>query len=82
MTGVQTCALPISLKVAVTILGRTKTLSLPINLSVKGDKLVASGSKRISHGQLGLKPFSALFGALKVANHLDLKYRVVARRSK
>ena len=70
-----------TLNVSVTILGRTKTLRLPISLSVKGDKLTASGSKRISHAQLGLKPFSALFGALKVGNQMDLKYRVTARRT-
>ena len=70
-----------TLNVSVTILGRTKRLSLPISLSVKGNTLVASGSKRISHGQLGLKPFSALFGALKVGNQMDLKYRVTARRA-
>jgi len=70
-----------TLKVSVKILGRTKDINLPISLSIKGNTLTASGSKRISHGQLGLRPFSALFGALKVADRLDLKYRVVAKRA-
>ena len=71
-----------TLNVSVTILGRSRNLALPISLSLKGDGLVASGTKQISHGALGLKPFSALFGALKVADRLVLKYRISARRIK
>jgi len=71
-----------TLRVSVKILGRTKTLNVPIALNLKGDRLIASGSRKLSHRELGLKPFSALFGALKVADGMRLKYRVVARLKK
>jgi len=71
-----------TLKVSVKILGRRKSLNLPVALNLKGDTLIASGSRKLSHRELGLKPFSALFGALKVADGMRLKYRVVARLKK
>jgi len=69
-----------TLNVSVKILGRTRNVSLPVRLKLSGNVLEASGSRRLTHGQLGLKPFSALFGALKVADRMDLKYRIRAKR--
>lgn len=68
------------LKLSVRILGKVRPLSIPVQVKLMGDRLVASGTYKLSHKQLGLKPFTALFGALAVADGIDLKYRIRAIR--
>lgn len=71
-----------TINLTIKIVGRTKKLSVPVTLNVKGDVLTATGGRRISHGDLGLKPFSALFGTLKVADRMDVRFRLRAKRAK
>jgi polyisoprenoid-binding protein YceI len=67
--------------VSVELLGRTVKLAVPATLRQTGDELEVSGALKVSHAQLGLTPFSALMGALQVADEMDLKYRIRARRA-
>ncbi len=68
------------LNLTVELLGRSIKLSLPAKLKREGDQLEASGTVSLSHEQLGLKPFTALMGALRVADKMDFKYRIRAAR--
>jgi hypothetical protein len=53
---------------------------VPITLQSSGDELIASGEFDLSHAQLGLKPYSVALGALRVAETLHLRYRLIAQR--
>ena len=62
----------------VTVLDQTHELLIPVSVEISGDTLSASGSIHVSHSELGLTPFTAGFGTLKVADEMQLKYRIVA----
>jgi hypothetical protein len=70
------------LNLSVEFLGRVIELSVPVALRLKGDELEVSGAFRLTHGQLGMTPFSVMMGALQVADEMDVKYRVRAERIK
>jgi hypothetical protein len=55
-------------------------MTIPATLKLEGDHLEASGEIELSHKQLGLKPFSALLGSLRVAEQMKFKYRIRARK--
>ena len=69
------------ISVTAELLGRQVKLTLPASLKVGGNQLEASGTRSLTHEELGLKPFSALMGALRVASKMDLKYRIVAEKA-
>jgi hypothetical protein len=73
--------------------GDTKTLHLtltvkdtdvevivPVVLDLEEDRIAVKAQFQLTHQQLGLRPFSALLGALKVAEHMDFFCVLVARR--
>jgi hypothetical protein len=62
------------------IAGRVAELAVPAHLRRSEDTLEVSGTLVLSHAALGLTPFRALFGALQVADQVDVEYRIVARR--
>jgi polyisoprenoid-binding protein YceI len=68
------------LDLTVQIVGREIKLALPATLKLEGDQLEAAGEADLSHKQLGLKPFSALLGSLRVADQMKFKYRIRARK--
>jgi len=43
-----------------------------------GDVLRATGELKLSHAELGLEPFSALGGALSVADAFTVHYKITA----
>ena len=71
-----------TINVSVALLGRTIELAVPATLRQTGDELEVSGALKVSHAQLGLTPFSALLGALQVADKMNLKYRIRASRTR
>jgi len=54
--------------------------TVPIALRFDGDLLTVAGSLELRHDELGLEPFSALFGALQVAQVVEIHFAVTARR--
>lgn len=60
--------------------GRESTVTAPVSVEFAGDTLTATGSFGLTHEDLGLEPFSALGGALRVGQEIDFEYRIVARR--
>lgn len=69
------------LDITVEILGRSIPLTVPTEVSVDGDGLEASGTFELTHDALGMEPFSALMGGLRVAEEIDFVYRIEARRA-
>ena len=70
-----------SIDLAIEILGRTIELSLPTEVVVDGDSLVASGSFTLGHEALGMTPFSVMMGAVQVGEDMDFVYEIHAERS-
>jgi polyisoprenoid-binding protein YceI len=68
------------LDLSVQLVGKEIKLTIPATLKLEGDRLEASGAVDLSHKQLGLKPFSALLGSLRVADKMKFKYRIQARK--
>ena len=69
-----------TLDLSVQLVGREIKLAVPTTLKLEGDQLEASGAVELSHKQLGLKPFSALLGSLRVAEQMKFKYRIRANK--
>jgi hypothetical protein len=61
--------------------GQEIKLAIPSTLKVEGDQLEVSGAIELSHKQLGLKPFSAFLGSLRVAEQMKFKYRIRASKA-
>ncbi len=68
------------LEVTFELLGRLIPFIVPTSIEVDGDLLQAEGTFRLTHEELGMRPFSVMMGALTVGEPLDFVYRVVARR--
>jgi polyisoprenoid-binding protein YceI len=68
------------LDLSVQLVGQEIKLTIPSTLKLEGDQLEASGAVELSHKQLGLKPFSALLGSLRVAEQMKFKYRIRASK--
>jgi polyisoprenoid-binding protein YceI len=68
------------LDLSVHLVGQEIKLTIPATLKLEGDQLEATGAVELSHKQLGLKPFSALLGSLRVAEQMKFKYRIRARK--
>ncbi len=69
-----------SIDLAIEILGRTIELTLPTEVVVDGDSLVASGSFTLGHEALGMTPFSVMMGAVQVGEDMDFVYEIHAER--
>lgn len=68
------------LDLSVQLVGQAIKLTIPATLKLEGDQLEASGAVDLSHRQLGLQPFSALLGSLRVAEQMKFKYRIRASK--
>ena len=63
---------------SVQLVGLEIKLAIPTTLKLDGNQLEAWGEVDLSHEQLGLKPFTALLGSLRVAEQMKFKYRIRA----
>lgn len=66
----------IELKAIVTVLGREHPLVVAATAELTENSLVATGELSISHADIGLSPFTAAFGALRVRDSLVLKFEL------
>jgi polyisoprenoid-binding protein YceI len=69
------------LAVKVEMLGRTIDLKVPTEVTIDGEQLRAKGEFELNHADLGMKPFTALAGALQVGEKLSFTYDITARRA-
>jgi hypothetical protein len=64
--------------VAISVAGHESTLDVPFTVEVSAGRLTASGALWVRQSTLGLTPFSALMGALRVRDDMRIKFRLVA----
>lgn len=62
-----------------TLRGRTREVSLPVEVEADATRFTGRGRLRITHAMFGFTPYSALLGAVKNQEQIDLVLRVVAR---
>jgi hypothetical protein len=75
-------ALPnIELKAIVTMLGREFPLMVSTTAVLEENSFVAIGESTISHVDIGLSPFKAAFGALRVKDSMVLKFELHGART-
>jgi len=65
-------------KADVIIAGRTNSISFPASATWSGDVITVTGTVGLSHADLGLRPFSAAFGTLKVHKELTIRFEITA----
>ena len=70
------------LDLTVQFVGREIKLKIPSTLKLQSDHLEAAGEVELSHNQLGLRPFSALLGSLRVAEQMKFKYLIRATKER
>lgn len=61
--------------------GRRHDIVVPAAIELGEGRLVARGEFKLTHAELGLAPFSAALGALRVREDMLVSYRIVARRT-
>ena len=70
----------VELDVVVTLLGVEHELRVPAQVTLQGDTLRASGEFSVGHRELGLKPFKAALGALRVRKDLLVRFQIQGMR--
>jgi hypothetical protein len=66
----------VNIVTTVIVIGTEHTVKFPVSIELTDDSFVASGQLEITHGELGLSPFTAAGGALSVRDLLVLKYEI------
>ena len=62
-----------------TVRGQVRTLAVPLRYRLTGGVLTVTGEFPLRQSDLGLKPFSAMLGALQVQDEMRVSVRIVAR---
>ena len=65
----------------ITVRDHVSTVLVPIALTMDPDSLTASGEFDLTHSQLGLTPYSVGLGAIRVAETMHVRFRVLARHA-
>jgi len=63
-----------------TLVGKTRPVSVDVVLKQQGDKLSAAGSFSIRQTSFGIKPYSAGLGTIKVADQVTFDFEAVGSR--
>ena len=70
----------VNIVTTVIVAGMEHTVRFPASIELTDDSFVARGQLEITHGELGLSPFTAAGGALSVRDLLVLKYEISGAR--
>jgi hypothetical protein len=68
------------LSVELNLHGTARKFDVPVALSIDADRLEVSGSFEVRQSEFGIEPFSVFGGALKVADRLNVAFRLRAVR--
>lgn len=71
----------VEVEATVMIGGAEFTVVFPASIEIISDTFVASGELEIRHAEIGLSPFKAVLGTLRVRDTLTLKYEIAGKRS-
>jgi len=69
----------VNVKAVITIKGEEHNINVPSTIEIDDKSFVARGYLEVTHGDLGLTPFSAAGGALTVRDLLVLKYEIFGK---
>ena len=67
--------------VRITLHGTAQDVKVPVAVSRDGDELSASGDFELKQTAFGITPYSALGGAMQVADTLKVHFKILARRA-
>ena len=67
--------------VRITLHGTARDIKVPVAVSEDGDDLTASGDFELRQSEFGITPFSAVGGALQVADTLKVHFKVVSHKA-
>jgi len=67
--------------VEIAIKDSTATVTLPVAVAITGDLARVEGALELDHAAIGLTPFSVMLGALRVAETMEIRFSIVARRA-
>lgn len=71
-----------TLNVAITLHGTTKNFDVPAKIETTADGMIVSGNMHFKQTDFGITPYSILNGAIRVADGLDMRFRIVADKRK
>ena len=60
--------------------GVTQEITVPVKVALDGRSLTATGRTTLRHDQFGMKRVSAGGGLVKVANDIQIEFRIVAEQ--
>ena len=67
--------------VRITLHGTARDVKVPVAVSHDGDDLTAAGDFELRQSEFGMSPYSALGGALQVADAFKVKFKILARKA-
>lgn len=67
--------------VRITLHGTARDVKAPLSVSREGDDLTAAGDFELRQTEFGMKPYSALGGALQVADRFKVHFKIVCRKA-
>jgi len=68
----------IELAAEIAVRSSVYAVKIPLTVSVADDRLHAVGQFSINQSDLGIEPFSAMMGAIRVRDQLDISFDIVA----
>jgi len=77
--GLQQTDNTVSIQLSITVKGRTHRQNSSAEISLDSNGIQVSGMMKIRQTDLGLEPYSALFGTLKVRDELEIRYLLHTR---
>jgi polyisoprenoid-binding protein YceI len=79
VNGVNAGQGDVTLGVAITLHGSTRTLQAPARIDADAGEMSVTGRLSFDQTDFGITPYSLLGGAIAVTNRVDLRFRIVAR---
>ncbi len=77
--SIQRTAEGLRAQVRVTVRDQVRSLVVPLNYELTNDELRVTGQMGLKQSDLGLTPFSALGGAMRVQDEIEVRFRLLAR---
>lgn len=80
VSGASASAGDPAVDVVLTLHEVTHATRIPLRIESRGDEIVVTGSLAVQQTDFGIVPLSILGGAIQVANEVNLRFRISARR--
>src|SRR5438876_2492979 len=81
VSGANTMRGEVTLNVAITLHGSTRTLQVPAEIEADAEKMSVTGGFSFEQSDFGITPYSLLGGVIAVKNGVELRFRIIARLS-